>query len=267
MGSASRPRRAAGARRRRRAWAARGRNSTETRTVTTREELTEAVTDGVAARDVADWGTLTLRSVTTVGQISLIAEDAVRAVHVVLEDVTVERADLRGRSERPHGFGVDVLQGGITVWNRQVDPETTITVAVDGVRIGTEQTFVRGCGLFLAGHGDEDGLGDGGRLTAERVVTGEIHTDGGIPEETPPLISGGVFVLSGIGFVNFADIDLLDVQALVTTHGSGARAFNVYDGVVKEARVGSVEAHGADARRVRVGDEARCPAGVEAFRD
>jgi len=261
VGSASRPRRAAGARRRRRAWAARGRNSTETRTVTTREELTEAVTDGVAARDVADWGTLTLRSVATVGQISLIAEDAVRAVHVVLEDVTVERADLRGRSERPHGFGVDVLQGGITVWNRQVDPETTITVAVDGVRIGTEQTFVRGSGLFLAGHGDEDGLGDGGRLTAERVVTGEIHTDGGIPEETPPLISGGVFVLSG------AEVEEVRNEGPVTTHGSGARAFNVYDGVVKEARVGSVEAHGADARRVRVGDEARCPAGVEAFRD
>lgn len=166
-----------------------------------------------AARDVDDWGTLTLRRITTDGQISLVAEDRVKAGHVHLEDVTVRRADLRGRSERPHGFGVDVLQGAVTVWNRQVDPDSLITVAVDGLTLGSEEAPVRGSGLFLSGHGDDEGAGDGGRLTAERVVTGEIHTDGGIPEDTPHLISGGVFVLYG------AEVAEVVNAGPVTTYG------------------------------------------------
>jgi hypothetical protein len=28
---------------------------------------------------------------------------------------------MRGRELRPHGFGVDVLQGAFTLWNRQDD--------------------------------------------------------------------------------------------------------------------------------------------------
>lgn len=130
-------------------------HSTETRTVSTREELTEAVSDGVA--------------------------------HLVV-DGTISGIT---RVSVPAGGSLRGAPGGGRLEANAV-----------AVRLGPDATVediepVRGSGLFLAGHGDEDGLGDGGRLTAESAVTGEIHTDGGIPEETPHLISGGVFVLSG----------------------------------------------------------------------
>lgn len=69
----------------------------------------------------------------------------------------------------------------------------------------------------------------------------------------------------------------------MTTHGSGARAFNVDDGTLKEARFDSLVTHGdgsigmqvsKPAGRIEVrsdvateGDDATCPAGLEAFRD
>jgi hypothetical protein len=70
---------------------------------------------------VADLGTLSLSNVSTVGQIYLVADGNVRTGRIVADHVTVEAADVRGRFDRPHGFGVDALQGGFTVWNRTVD--------------------------------------------------------------------------------------------------------------------------------------------------
>jgi hypothetical protein len=55
---------------------------------------------------VADLVTLTLRDVRTRGQVLLLADDAVRAGHVLVEGLNVERADVRGRVERPGAFGV-----------------------------------------------------------------------------------------------------------------------------------------------------------------
>ncbi|WP_394216645.1 hypothetical protein [Brachybacterium vulturis] len=69
-----------------------------------------------------DWGTLTLQGVTTEGQVALIAADAVRSGHIVIDALTVRAADLRGRTDRPRGFGVEAMQGGLTVWNRQATP-------------------------------------------------------------------------------------------------------------------------------------------------
>jgi hypothetical protein len=85
----------------------------------------------------------------------------------------------------------------VTVWNRQADPAVTITAEVLDVSAGTAATPIRGSGVFVGGYGDWAGRGDGGVLRVSQLRTGEIHTDGGIPEATPDLISGGVFVISG----------------------------------------------------------------------
>lgn len=146
---------------------------------------------------VESLGTLTLRNVRTTGQVLLMADGAVRSGHVQIEGLHVEAADVRGRALRPRGFGVEALQGGLTVWNLQPDPAVTITAEILDVAIGTPQTPVRGSGVFVGGHGDRAGKGDGGVLTVSTLRTGEIHTDGGIPAGTPDLISGGVFVISG----------------------------------------------------------------------
>lgn len=63
----------------------------------------------------SDWGTLTLREVSTVGDVAIVALDAVRAGHVVIDGLTVRAADVRGRVNRPRGFGVEAMQGGLTV--------------------------------------------------------------------------------------------------------------------------------------------------------
>lgn len=237
---------------------------------------------------VADMGTLTLRDVRTMGQVFLVAEDAVRAGHIRIEGLRIAGANVRGRSRRPFAYGVEALQGALTVWNRQPDPAVTITADVVDVVVGSAAAPIRGSGVFVGGYSDRDGKAVGGTLRVARLRTGEIHTDGGIPSATPDLISGGVFVItgavvdkvinagpvttygqndmvldnwgevatwtalaavtsngpSGIGFVNFGAIDLLDIQGPIRTTGKGARGFNLYDGSLREARFAEISTTG-----------------------
>jgi hypothetical protein len=144
-----------------------------------------------------DWGTLTLRGVTTVGQVALIAHGSVGSGHVVIDGLGVRAADVRGRADRPRGFGVEAMQGGLTVWNRQADASVEITAEITDVSAGSTESPVRGSGVFVGGHGTDDGKAAGGTLRVTTLSTGEIHTDGGIAEGAPDLISGGVFVISG----------------------------------------------------------------------
>lgn len=164
--------------------------------------------------DLEDLGTLTLRDVRTVGQVLLLAQDAVRSGHVKVERLTVERADLRGLLRRPHGFKVDVMQGAFTLWNRQADPGVIITAELLDIAAGSAKAPVRGSGVLVGGHGNRDGTPDGGTVKVSTLRTGEIHTDGGIRPGSPDLISGGVFVISG------AIVDQVFNAGPVTTYGS-----------------------------------------------
>lgn len=89
--------------------------------------------------DVPELGTLTLRDVTARGQVLLVADDQVRAGHIQIAGLHVRSADVRGRALRPHGFGIEALQGGLTIWNRQADPAVRITAVVLDVSVGTEE--------------------------------------------------------------------------------------------------------------------------------
>lgn len=162
---------------------------------------------------VADFGTLALRGVRVTGQVLLLARDAVRSGHVAVNGLVVEAADVRGRVERPHDFGVDALQGAFTLWNQQSDPAVEITAELLGLSAGSADRPVRGSGVFVGGHCDWDGAADGGTMRVSMLRTGEIHTDGGIPAGTPDLISAGVFVISG------AVVDQVLTAGPVTTYG------------------------------------------------
>ena len=187
---------------------------------------------------VGDLGTLTLRDVRASGQVLLVAADAVRSGHVRVEGLVIDRADVRGRSCRPHGFGVEALQGALTVWNRQADPAVTMTAELLDVAVGTASTPVRGSGVFVAGHGDWAGKGDGGVLRVSHLRTGEIHTDGGIPEGTPDLISGGVFVISG------AVVDRVSNAGPTTTHGQNDMVLDNWGEVADWTATAPVTSHG-----------------------
>jgi hypothetical protein len=165
-----------------------------------------------------DWGTSTLRRVTTIGQVAIIAAGAVRAGHVAIDELTVRAADVRGRFDRPRRFGVEAMRGALTVWNRQSDSAVEITAEITDVAVRSEETPVRGSGVFVGGHGTDDGKAAGGTLKVTTLTTGAIHTDGG--QGTPDLISGGVFVISG------AIVDSVVNKGPVTTSGRNDRVLD-----------------------------------------
>lgn len=176
---------------------------------------------------VPDTGTLTFENVTTVGQVLVVADQETTRARVETRGLHVRAADVRGRVEQPHGFGVDVLQGGVTLWNRQSHPSATFTATLRDVSVGTEETPVRGSGLFVAGYGDREGHGAGGTFTADLIQTGQVVTDGGIAPGTPDKITGAVFVVSG------ATVDTVENAGTVTTHGQNDMVLDNW-GYVKE---------------------------------
>lgn len=208
----------------------------------TLENVTVIVPDHEAAilndTTVEDLGILTLRNVTTRGQIAILAEDRVKAGHVQAENVHVEAADVRGRFHRPHGFGADALQGGLTLWNRQADPAVRLTAELLDVSAGSAEEPVRGSGIFVGGHGDWDGKPDGGTIAVTTLRTGEVHTDGGIPEGTPDLISGGVFVITG------AEVHDVVSAGPVTTYGQNDMVLDNWGVVGTWTATAPVTSHG-----------------------
>jgi hypothetical protein len=172
-------------------------------------------------------GTLRFVNVTTVGQVYIVAEAATTSVRVETSGLHVKEADVRGRAEQPHGFGVDVLQGGLTLWNRQPDSSARFTPTLRDVSVGTDDTPVRGSGLFVAGYGDREGKLAGGAFEADLIETGKVVTDGGIAPGTPDKISGAVFVVSG------ARVDKVLNAGTVTTHGQNDMVLDNW-GYVKE---------------------------------
>jgi hypothetical protein len=212
----------------------------------TRDNELDGVTIMTADHEVAilndtsmeDLGTLTLRDVRTAGQVLLRAQDAIRSGHVKVERLTVERADLRGRLRRPHGFNVDAMQGAFTLWNRQDDPGVTITAELLDIAAGSAEAPVRGSGVFVGGHGNLRGIPDGGTVKVSVLRTGEIHTDGGIRAGTPDLISGGVFVLPG------AIVDQVLNAGPVTTYGPNDMVLDNWGEVRLWTATAPVTSHG-----------------------
>ncbi len=187
---------------------------------------------------VTDLGTLTLRNVTVQGQIVILAEDHVRAGRIHAESVHVIAADVRGRFHRPHGFGVEALQGAFTLWNRQPDPAVKLTAELLDISAGSAEAPVRGSGVFVGGHGDWAGYGDGGTVHVTQLRTGEIHADGGIPEATPDLISGAVFVISG------ATVDKVVSAGPTTTYGQNDMVLDNWGTVKEWVATAPVTSHG-----------------------
>ena len=236
--------------------------------------------------DVETLGCLTLRELTIRGAVRILVEGAIRRGHVCVDGLHLTEADARGFDERPAGFGVEVVPGAFTLWNRQSDPAVVITSDIVGISAGSPGRPVRGGGVFVAGAGTS-----GGRLAVMRLHTGAVHSDGGIAPGTPDRIAGGVFTVSGavveevrnlgpvatygandmvldnwgivsswvakraatsfgpsaIGFVNFGTLTTLRVEGPIETFGQGSRGFNVYDGVVHSAEFDRVVTHGDGA--------------------
>ena len=222
---------------------------------------------------IGDFGRLTLRNVRARGQVLLLADGAVRRGHVEVDGLAVASADLRGRSHRPHGFGVDAMQGGFTLWNRQPDPEVRITASLKGISAGTAESPIRGSGVFVAGQGDRAGAAHGGLVDVDVLRTGPVVTDGGIGPGTPDLISGGVFVVSGARVAavindgpvttmgandmvldNWGEVGAWTARAPVTSHGPSGIGFVNFGTLDRLDVQAPVQTFGVGARGFNVYD-------------
>ncbi|WIG60100.1 MAG: hypothetical protein OJF49_002848 [Ktedonobacterales bacterium] len=236
-------------------------------------------------------GRIELREVTTTGRVQILARDKVRGGHVDVHGLDIVAADARGESERPHGYGVYVIQGAFTLWNMQPDESVVISADLVGLSAGRSGAPVLGSGIFVSGAGDT-----GGRLIVRRLETGGVYSDGKIAPGTPDQITGGVFTVygahvdevknrgpvvtygvndmvldnwgfvnrwiakekitsfgpSGIGFVNFGIVNELKVNALIETFGQGARGFNVYTGTVNLAEFERIITHADGAVGIQI---------------
>jgi hypothetical protein len=241
--------------------------------------------------EVEHLGRLELLSLRTIGTIRLLANDKVRSGHIEAENIEIASADARDYTERPKGYGVEVVPGAFVLWNQQPDPSVTITAKLSGLTAGRAGAPVRGSGIFVSGAGDT-----GGRLIVSQLETGAVYSDGGIAPGTPDRITGGVFVVSGafvdrvvnhgpvttygpndmvldnwgtvgrwtaegkitslgpsgIGFVNFGTVDVLQVKAPIETFGQGSRGFNVYTGTVHTAEFERIVTHADGAVGVQI---------------
>jgi hypothetical protein len=240
---------------------------------------------------VTNLGRLTLRSISTLGCVRLLARGAVRGGHVEIEDLDIIAANTRSGKERPHEYGVDLLQGAFTLWNMQSDSSVKITANLVGLSAGRLGSPVLGGGIFVSGAGET-----GGQLSVQHLETNAVYSDGRIEPGAAGLISGGVFVVygatvdmiinrgpvitygsndmaldnwgivdrwvsedkittygpSGVGFVNFGRIDRLIVNGPIETFGKGARGFNVYSGTIRDAEFDRIVTHADGAVGVQI---------------
>jgi hypothetical protein len=157
---------------------------------------------------VASLGRIELRGITTIGRVQILARDKVRGGHVDVNDLDIVAADSRGESERPHGYGVYVLQGAFTLWNMQPEDDAVVSADLVGLSAGRNGAPVLGGGIFLSGAGDK-----GGRLIVRRLETDAIYSDGKIAPGTPDQITGGVFTVYG------AHVDIVRNRGPVVTYG------------------------------------------------
>jgi hypothetical protein len=236
-------------------------------------------------------GRLVLRELSTVGAVRLLARDRIRGGHVEAENIDIVAADAREFSERPKGYGVEVIPGAFVLWNQQADRTILLTADLTGLSAGRAGAPVRGSGIFVSGAGDT-----GGRIHVRRLETQAVYSDGGIAPGTPDRISAGVFVVygafvdevrnagpvmtygpndmvldnwgtvgrwtaedkvtsygpSGIGFVNFGTLDVLEVKAPIETFGRGSRGFNVYTGTVNTAHFERIVTHADGAVGIQI---------------
>jgi hypothetical protein len=256
---------------------------------------------------VAALGRIELRGVSISGCVQILARGAVRSGHVSVDGLEIIAADTRSQAERAHGYGVSVVQGAFTLWNLQPDNDVVISADVVGISAGRSGAPVRGSGVFVGGSGETGGrlylrrletgavYSDGGIApgTPDRISGGVFVVYGAYADlvrNRGPVTTYGAndMVLdnwgivdrwvaddkitshgsSGIGFVNFGTINVLQMNAPIETFGQGARGFNVYTGTVKVAEFERIVTHADGAVGIQISQPVgriKVRRGVETF--
>lgn len=230
-----------------------------------------------------DLGTFTLENLLVKGQVSIITRVGVEKTNIVINNVDIHSADARHYLEQPQKYGVNVLQGALTIYNINPNIDSLVSASITNLSIGRKNAPVSGCGVFISGFGAV-----GGKTMISKLHTKSVYSNGKIPLGVADYITAGVFVLdgahasevitdgevitygvndmvldvwgsvdnwtsnkpvisygpSGVGFVNFGIVKNFTVNAPIQTYGLGARGYNQYDGTVDNISFQSIETFG-----------------------
>ncbi|HET9180057.1 MAG TPA: hypothetical protein VFQ24_17010 [Terriglobia bacterium] len=226
--------------------------------------------------DTDDLGTIEISDLDTVGRFHLEASQA-RKGHLKLNNIHVERADAAMAAHRPSGFGVEVLLGGIAVYNFSKDRASRWTFEARNLSGGSQEHPLRGSGVFIFGGWfipDEAELSkvpaptqEGGAIEVTLLTTGEVHAKGGIPKGTANLITGGVFIGSGVHarrvinegatttygpndmvLDNWGKVESWLAQAKVASYGDSGIGFVNFGDIDNLTVKAPIETHGLGAR-------------------
>lgn len=153
-------------------------------------ENQKAIFNALAEEDL---GTFTFQNLKLNGMFSFIARKGTMKATINADHIDIITADARANFEQPQKFGVNTLQGAFTIYNYNKEPQSNLTVSATHISCGREDAPVKGSGIFICGAGDE-----GGWVTLKKLSTGDIYSNGMIPENTATMISAGVFIVNGV---------------------------------------------------------------------
>lgn len=230
-----------------------------------------------------DLGSFNFKNLTLTGQFSFITRSDFEKADVEIDGLDIIAANARDFLEQPHKYGVNALQGALTVYNFTSNGNSKITLSAKNVSIGRRNAPVIGSGIFIAGFGDE-----GGKTEVTNLETKAVYSNGKIPYGVSDFITAAVFIVngtfaknithngeivtygvndmvldtwgevdtwesnqpvisygpSGIGFVNFGIVNHFIMHAPLKTFGQGARGYNQYDGTLKDGIFDSIATYG-----------------------
>lgn len=239
-------------------------------------------------------GDFLFQNLTLTGQLSFITKVPVLFASIKLDNINILNADTRHCVEQPQRYGVNVLQGALTIYNFNSNPDSLIDFQAKDLTIGQRNNPVYGSGVFIAGFGDH-----GGRVEVEILQTNEVHATGKLPFGISDIITGAIFIVngvhaksviqngetitygvndmvldawgsvdnwivnepvisydpSGIGFVNFGIVKSFTINAPIETYGQGARAYNQYDGTLEKGHFSSITTFGDGSIGIQISKE------------
>lgn len=145
-----------------------------------------------SAQVAADLGSFNFEHLQITGQFSFIARKGVLKANLVLNDIVIHAADARKYLEQPQKYGVNVLQGALTIYNYSSDSASLVTLHATNIAVGHKNMPVLGSGIFIAGAGDT-----GGRVHVHTLHTLAVYSTGNIPYGAPDFITAAVFIVNG----------------------------------------------------------------------
>lgn len=161
-----------------------------------------------------DLGSFRLEHLSVQGQVAFIFRIGTQRADLVLKDIDIFSADARHYLEQPQKYGVNVLQGALTIYNMNGDAQSLVNVRAEGITIGRKDAPVAGSGIFIAGAGD-----NGGRTEISRLETKAVYSTRKIPYGVADYITGGVFILNGAHakeVITDGELVTYDVNDMVT---------------------------------------------------